>query len=155
MPPTEDGLLKFIRGVTFRNTSVHPKLGQPLSAPPEGSDYNQWSPSDGLKAELELVRKGIYGGLTTDIPFETYRVCWDAISPDVDFIITPHPRCQRLYIATGGSFHGWKFLPTIGKYVVDMLHNNLSEECSKRWAWDRPVPDVPRGYAPKRELKDI
>jgi sarcosine oxidase/L-pipecolate oxidase len=104
---------------------------------------------------LETVRKGIYGSLTTDIPFETYRICWDAISPDVNFIITPHPRCQQLYIATGGSFHGWKFLPIIGKYVVDMLHNNLSEECSKRWAWDRLMPDLPRGYSPKRELKDI
>jgi len=61
----------------------------------------------------------------------------DGITPNQDFIISSHPRCENLYIATGGSFHGWKFLPVIGKYVIQILDGTLSESLIKRWAWDR------------------
>ncbi len=36
-------------------------------------------------------------------------------------MITPHPACGDLYMATCGSFHGFKFFPVLGKYVVQML----------------------------------
>ncbi len=39
-------------------------------------------------------------------------------------------------MATGGSFHGWKFLPVIGKYVVRMLEGSLGKTLAARWAWD-------------------
>jgi sarcosine oxidase/L-pipecolate oxidase len=61
----------------------------------------------------------------------------DAVTPTQDFIITPHPHCQNLYLATGGSFHGWKFMPIIGRYVLEMLDGTLDPELAKRWAWDR------------------
>jgi sarcosine oxidase/L-pipecolate oxidase len=61
----------------------------------------------------------------------------DAITPNQDFVITSHPRCDNLFIATTGSFHGWKFLPTIGSYVVDLLDGKLDPALVKRWAWDR------------------
>src|SRR6266487_6399292 len=61
----------------------------------------------------------------------------DAVTPNQDFIISPHPHCKNLYLATGGSFHSWKFMPTIGKYVVQMLDGTLDEEKVRRWAWDR------------------
>jgi sarcosine oxidase/L-pipecolate oxidase len=154
MPPGKDGILKFIRNLTFKNTTFHPQTGEMISMPPAGPQYNQWSPCQGLKDELEIVRKGIYGDLTNGLRFEKYRICWDAIAPDVNFFITPHP-IQGLYIATGGSFHGWKMMPVLGKYVIQMLQDKLSDEYKMRWAWERPMPSVPRGYTPKRELRDI
>jgi len=62
-----------------------------------------------------------------------------------------------LYIATGGSFHAWKFLPNIGIYVAKMLIGVLDEEKVKRWAWDRDnsgegACDV---FLPGRDLKDV
>jgi len=154
MPPGKDGVLKFIRNVPFKNNTFHLPTGEQISSPPEGPHYNQWSASQGLKDEIENVRKGLYGDLTTDIPFDTYRICWEATSPDLNFFITPHP-IKHLYIATGGSFHGWKMMPILGKYVVQMLDGTLSQECEERWAWDRPMPKVHKGYVPQRELKDI
>jgi sarcosine oxidase/L-pipecolate oxidase len=80
----------------------------------------------------------------------------DGITPNQDFIISSHPRCKRLYIATGGSFHGWKFLPIIGKYVVQMLDGTLDESRVKRWAWDRDQKGSAHDkIMPKRELKDV
>src|SRR6266536_6581655 len=80
----------------------------------------------------------------------------DGITPNQDFIISEHPRCKDLFIATGGSFHGYKFLPVIGKYVVQMLDGILDESLVKRWAWDRDQKGGAHDkLIPKRELKDV
>lgn len=78
----------------------------------------------------------------------------DCLTPNQDFIISPHPRCKNLYIATAGSFHGWKFLPVIGSYVVDMLDGKLSQELSQKWAWDRDTT-VTTKFMPQREMRDV
>jgi sarcosine oxidase/L-pipecolate oxidase len=76
----------------------------------------------------------------------------DATTPTHDFLICPHPQCARLYIATGGSFHGWKFLPIIGKYIVRMLNGTLDGPFAKRWAWDRD-PDDKRPANPTYQVE--
>ena len=79
----------------------------------------------------------------------------DGVTPDNNWFISPHLRCKNLYIATAGSFHGWKFLPIIGKYVVQMLKGQLSEEMKKRWHWDRTFEGTPTSLMPKREMRDL
>jgi sarcosine oxidase/L-pipecolate oxidase len=74
------------------------------------------------------------GGRTVD----TWRLCWDSVRPDKNQLIDmhPHARLSNLYLAVGGSFHSWKFLPTIGKYVVNVLEgvgNGLEKD--QAWAW--------------------
>lgn len=70
--------------------------------------------------------------------------------------ISPHPASHALYIATGGSFHSWEFLPNIGKYTTKMIDGKLEPALAKKWAWDREdeggVMDV---YFPHRDLKDV
>ena len=59
-------------------------------------------------------------------------------------------------MVTGGSFHGWKFLPTIGKYVVQMVEGDLDPELAKSWAWDRDNNgSAHEGLFPRREMKDV
>lgn len=65
----------------------------------------------------------------------------DASTPTHDFLITPHPHSRGLYVATGGSFHGWKFLPVIGDYVADMMQGKLEPDFADRWAWDKKGGD--------------
>lgn len=80
----------------------------------------------------------------------------DGITPNQDFIISDHPHCRNLYIATGGSFHGWKFLPIIGKYVVQLLDGTLENELRLRWAWNREQKgSAHEKIVPKRELRDL
>ena len=80
----------------------------------------------------------------------------DGITPNQDWIISPHPHCQNLYIATAGSFHGWKFLPTVGSYVVSMLQGNLDPAKARRWAWDRDNSGAAHSkLIPRRDLSEI
>ena len=65
----------------------------------------------------------------------------DASTPTHDFLITSHPHSEGLYVATGGSFHGWKFLPVIGDYIADMMHGRLEADYADRWAWDKKNGD--------------
>jgi sarcosine oxidase / L-pipecolate oxidase len=73
----------------------------------------------------------------------------------MDWIICPHPHATNLFLATGGSFHGAKFLPNIGKYVVQMMAGELDEKLAEIWAWDKPVPEEPTAspYHPSRDYK--
>lgn len=45
-------------------------------------------------------------------------------------------------MATGGSFHGWKFLPVIGDYIVQMLRGTLEQDLCDKWAWDKKTVNV-------------
>jgi sarcosine oxidase/L-pipecolate oxidase len=80
----------------------------------------------------------------------------DATTPSEDFVVSAHTHSKNLYIATAGSFHGWKFLPIIGKYVVNMLDGILDPVLAKTWAWDRELDVIPEGDMwPAREMKDL
>ncbi|RAL58929.1 hypothetical protein DID88_009220 [Monilinia fructigena] len=114
LPPTPDGVLKFYVDVSLKNTTRHKHSGHMISTPPNETDQAQHTVPKSLEDECHRVMKGIYGKTSEDFKFDSFRLCWDGITPNQDFIISPHPRCQNLYIATGGSFHGWKFLPIIG-----------------------------------------
>lgn len=54
---------------------------------------------------------------------------------DYNFIVGSHPEHERLKLAVGGSAHGFKFLPVIGKYIVDMLEGKLDPETERKWRW--------------------
>jgi hypothetical protein len=80
----------------------------------------------------------------------------EALTPSEDFIISPHPASKNLYIATCGSFHGWKFFPILGKYVVQMLEQTLDKSLEAKWAWDRDLPPTDNNVMwPKKELQDL
>ena len=56
-------------------------------------------------------------------------------SPEGDFIVSPHPTTQNLFLATGGSGHAYKFFPVLGDKVVDALEGTLDPELQRLWAW--------------------
>ncbi|KAE9378260.1 sarcosine oxidase [Stipitochalara longipes BDJ] len=158
VPTTADGRLKFNCEVSFENKIFHEASKQTISVPPVPVSQSTWSQNvpQGLKEELQNVLWNVYGKNFKGLKIDSYRMCWDAVTPNQDFIISSHPNCKNLYIATGGSFHGWKFMPTIGKYVVQMLDGTLDKEKTRRWAWDRGNEGAACVmYIPTRDLKDI
>ncbi|OAA50579.1 sarcosine oxidase [Metarhizium rileyi] len=139
-----DGTIKFNCDMCFTNYVDCPFTGQRLSVAPEESVYNVWTGPKFIKFFQERARKtldGLYGKEVEEVAIEAYRLCWDASTPTHDFLITPHPHSQGLYVATGGSFHGWKFLPVIGDYIADMMQGRLETEFADRWAWDKKGGD--------------
>lgn len=66
---------------------------------------------------------------------------------------------SNLYLAVGGSFHSYKFLPIIGKYVVNVLNaTGNGDEKDQAWRW-KTGKETGRGahekVIPQRELADL
>lgn len=142
LPPTQDtNELKWWGQTIFSNNQeVFP--GRFISAPPNRDDYAQWQVSKRMKQDIQFANRVFYGNKGADWEFDHYRVCWDAFTTSADFIISPHTGAPAgLYVATCGNFHGWKFFPVLGKYIVQMLEGDLEEELALKWAWDRERPD--------------
>jgi sarcosine oxidase/L-pipecolate oxidase len=49
--------------------------------------------------------------------------------------MTYHPRHKNLFVATGGSGHGFKFFPVIGDKIVDALQGKLDPQLAEIWRW--------------------
>ncbi|KAK2749288.1 hypothetical protein FQN55_003613 [Onygenales sp. PD_40] len=103
-----------------------PENGVPI--PPEGEEACRTALREMLPA-------------FADRPFEKTRVCWYTDTPNGDFIITHHPSYPGLFLATGGSGHGFKFLPVIGEKIVDAIQDKLDPALRKLWAWSEPGRD--------------
>ncbi|KAI1823769.1 sarcosine oxidase [Xylaria intraflava] len=147
LPPNE-GKIKFWGQSIFQ----YSRGSSPLSRPPAGDDYSQWDVPDALKADVAVANEATFGERGDKWAIHTHRICWDCVTPSEDFIISPHPASTGLYIATCGSFHGWKFLPVIGRYVTQMLDGVLEPDLAARWAWDRPLPEKPGKEWPRHDL---
>ncbi|KAI1870800.1 uncharacterized protein JN550_004946 [Neoarthrinium moseri] len=154
-PPDENGLLKLCscRFVTNYKNKRSPgaSIGQ------SHADY----PHDGIPMEIDQELRVFLREMIPELadkPWLTTRMCWDGMSKDLNFRICPYPRTKNLYLASVGANHGFKFLPVIGKYVVDMLEGKLSPEYSELWSWKNgETPEQannPHPY-PVRELSDL
>ncbi|KIW99061.1 uncharacterized protein Z519_00724 [Cladophialophora bantiana CBS 173.52] len=155
LPPTPDREIKWWGQTIFKNT--HEVLpGRHLSAPPAEPDYAQWKVSRRLKEDIDYANKVFYGKNGAHWKMEKHRICWDAFTTSSDFIISPHPASKGLYLATCGSFHGYKFFPVLGKYVLQMLEGSLSPQLLEKWAWDRERPDPSLNPDwPRAEMKNL
>ena len=157
-PPPSNHLLKFTNDCSVTNTIVKPS-GHKISVPPS---RDQSIVPNILKEETrEAITGKLMPQFTAQRPLECWRLCWDAVTPLQDHLIAAHPSPQlhNLFFAIGGSFHSYKFLPTIGKYVVNVLEGRgNSEEQNEHWAWKRG-PHKGRGahekVRPSRELRDL
>lgn len=80
----------------------------------------------------------------------------DAFTTTSDFIISPHSASRGLYVASCGSFHGYKFFPVLGKYITQMLEGELEPELVEKWAWDRQRPDSSENVEyPNSEMRHL
>ncbi|KAF8499498.1 FAD dependent oxidoreductase [Gautieria morchelliformis] len=71
------------------------------------------------------------------------RLCWYTDSIDNDFLIDYVPGYGKsLFVASGGSGHGFKFAPILGAHVLDALYGRETD-LTKLWQW-RPVPQGKR-----------
>ncbi|MEZ6139358.1 MAG: N-methyl-L-tryptophan oxidase [Zavarzinella sp.] len=60
------------------------------------------------------------------------KVCLYTLTPDRHFLIDHHPDWPNLIVAGGFSGHGFKFAPTIGKMVLEMVQHRSP-------TWDRDL----------------
>lgn len=70
-----------------------------------------------------------------DRPFASCRLCWYSDTATGDYIVDYHPAWRGVFVATGGSGHGYKFLPLFGERVVDRIVGEGSAEEREKWRW--------------------
>ncbi|KAL4781324.1 FAD dependent oxidoreductase [Aspergillus varians] len=157
IPPTSTGILKFTSTTSFKNT-VRTETGHEISIPVA----DQSSAPIGLQEDsIAAVRARLPQLLEHDRKPDYYRLCWDLISASQHPLITRHPdpRLANLCFAVGGSFHFYKFLPTIGKYVTNVLEGlGNGPVKDKAWSWKSTAESergVHESLVPRKEFKDF
>lgn len=64
-----------------------------------------------------------------------------AFRPSGNFLIDYHPEYDGLFLATGGSGHGFKFFPVIGEKIVDAIELRLETELKELFSWPEKAVD--------------
>lgn len=112
------GMLKYNNSETKIVNTVTTVSGRKISVPPPrgpktGAVGNHDNIPEGLKQVTEaLLTSRLLPRLTRGKRPERWRVCWDSRTPTEDLLLCEHPGVHGLFIITGGSFCGYKFVFT-------------------------------------------
>lgn len=73
------------------------------------------------------------------VPFSSTKLCWYTDSLDNSFVIdyVPDYAEKSVFVCTGGSGHGAKFLPVLGEHAADIFENGDKSKTYMRplWRW--------------------
>jgi sarcosine oxidase/L-pipecolate oxidase len=118
----------------FTNT-ITTATGRRITAP---SKKHQMQVPTKLIQESEKVIKNNMPEWTKNRSPDRWRICYDAVTPTEDWVLSRHPddRLSNMYLAVGGSFHSYKFMPNAGKYVLNVLNGKSNgAEKDRAWKW--------------------
>ncbi|KAH7400850.1 FAD dependent oxidoreductase [Phaeosphaeria sp. MPI-PUGE-AT-0046c] len=146
MIPPSQGLLKIARhghGYVNPTTIPHPESEDSnetitISLPYTSvDDPSQQVPFEGQKQCRDFLT-AIHPSLATPSrPFTKSKICWYTDTRNGDFLISYHPKYSGLFVATGGSGHGFKFLPVIGDSILECIEGRTPEDFKGRWEWPK------------------
>jgi sarcosine oxidase/L-pipecolate oxidase len=151
MIPPAKGLLKVARhghGYLNPTTIPHPESEDlndtiTISLPyTHVDDPSQRVPDEGQRQCRDFLAS-IHPSLAIPSrPFTKSKICWYTDTRDGDFLISYHPKYKGLFVATGGSGHGFKFLPVIGDSILECIQGRTLEDFKGRWEWPKErIPD--------------
>jgi sarcosine oxidase len=106
------------RGVKF----AHDAHGRPVD--PDTQDRR---PSEAALAEIVAFRDRRFP-LLKNAPLTEARVCQYENSSNGDFLIDFHPRWKNVLLVGGGSGHGFKHGPEVGRYAAERLLGSIKPE---------------------------
>lgn len=90
-------------------------------------DTQSRRPTDAALAEIVAFRDRRFPALR-DAPLIGAEVCQYENSSNGDFLIDFHPQVQNLLIVGGGSGHGFKHGPEVGRYAASRLFGLVNPE---------------------------
>ncbi|KAK0640965.1 FAD dependent oxidoreductase [Cercophora newfieldiana] len=121
---------------TARLPSTSSPADQPISYPlTQLSDPSLSIPQEGVDDLRRALKQMVPLPGLVDRPFSKTRLCWYSDTPTGDFLITYHPQYKGLFVATGDSGHGFKFMPVLGEKIADCIMHNCPLEFVGKWSW--------------------
>lgn len=138
-PRTDEGVVKLcFTGAQWTNYSHRSEAsGRLLSYPETSTDK---IPDEAVHALRIFCAENMADIL--DLEPEKFRLCWYSDSIDDSFLIDYVPETEGLIVCSGGSGHGFKSLPVLGKHVVDVVEGR-DTAYTRLWKW-RAVPEKKR-----------
>jgi monomeric sarcosine oxidase len=100
------------------------KIAHDKHGPPIDPDSGDRVPSPGALAEVRAFMELRFPGMAGR-PLSEARVCQYENSSNGDFLIDRHPTLQNVVLVGGGSGHGFKHGPAVGRYAADLVMGRL------------------------------
>lgn len=165
-PIDEKGVIKLgYRGTKYTNPQVQPN-GAVHSVP-----ITRWTTPKSITGLPEKAIQVIRTVLDKYLPemrehglhVTGTRLCWYTDSYDNQFVVDAVPGKKGAMVATGGSGHAFKFLPVLGKFVVDRVEGSHDDSYGmlQRWQWrhlkkgEKPVNDIMKGLDDPNALQRV
>lgn len=134
LPRTPEGIVKVaFRGAKWTSYTRSSSSGTKVSYPEPDVDE---IPEEAMRVIRSFVAENLPDLLELDL--SNCRLCWYTDSIDNDWLIDHVPGVQGLVVASGGSGHGFKFLPVLGEHIVDVMEGKETEY-TRLFQW-RTVP---------------
>ena len=94
------------------------------------------APRDADPSVIDYGRQFLSHSLSqlANAPLAGSRACFYNDTWDGDFYITRHPDIEGLTVSTGGSGHGFKFTPALGRVTADVVEGRPNRYAD-RFAW--------------------
>jgi sarcosine oxidase/L-pipecolate oxidase len=138
-PDAEKGELKFVDEHPGYCNFIKDRSGTERSIP----FAKQQIPIESERRARQFLREAV--PQIADRPFSFARICWDADTPDRQFLIDRHPKYQNLVVAVGGSGMGFMMMPAVGIAIADTLEGVIEPRLKKGFRW-RPETAVDRDW---------
>jgi sarcosine oxidase len=116
-----------IPGNAFRGMKiVGHKLGDDYDPvhPWDPDNADRVAPPERIQAPREYL--GFRFPAMKSAPLVESFVCQYEMSPDENYILDSHPRCENAWIAGGDSGHGFKNCPAVGEFMADLVDGKKS-----------------------------
>lgn len=116
----------------------HPGYCNFLYDPVVGEERSIPFPKQQIPTEAEQRARNFLRDTVPQIaerPFSFARICWDADTPDRQFLIDRHPRFPSLVVAVGGSGNGFMMMPAVGMIVADALEGVTESKLKHGFRW--------------------
>ena len=119
------------------------KAAQDCGGPVVDPDDRTSDPDPAMEALLTEHLRAMLPGVGA--PVRSVR-CQYALTPDRDFVMAPVPGHERVVVGLGAA-HGFKFVPTFGRVLADLVTTGETTTDVSAFRLDRPALTEP-DYAP-------
>lgn len=141
-PRTEDGVVKIgYRGAKYTNYEdvADPTTGaRHRISVPKTRYWPEPSEPAVTKQAVEAIKSVVREALPelAELGIAGCRNCWYTDSLDTSFVIDRVPGDEGMMVCSGGSGHGFKFLPVLGREVVKIIEKPGEKNAIARlWQW--------------------
>ncbi|KIX95314.1 uncharacterized protein Z520_08831 [Fonsecaea multimorphosa CBS 102226] len=166
-PRDERGYMKIgYRGTKYTNPKTQQSDGEERSVPvTRYTDDEKITqiPKQALTVFKSFIAEFLPELAEEGIDIQMTRLCWYTDSFDNHYVIDSLPGQEgSVLVATGGSGHAFKYLPNIGKWIVDIMEGvDMDRQLIKSWKWrtlpagQKPVNVLMEGSSGPRALKNV